>query len=314
MVKEFIFYIIYDLCLLLISICMALTKIKKDNAVTYWSSYFVKVGVPIIGIIFFGIPLICDLPYIIENNYCYMDGTVIEVPISNKEPIGNHKTVYIQNNETEEIFEISIRNAKLLLDETVKVKYLPNLKIGIVLEDNKWNEEISNQMQEKTGQQVEQMRKIALMEALLIVLVISTLRSGKKKKEWMVYPEIGIYKRLILAVGSCIVAIIILCFETEETAIKWSACLTTLAVLLFIIGMLFQCMGIRKEGSILVIVPLLGKKRSISEDEISKIVFEKKDFIKIMVDGKTLLRITKQFHGYEELRDILRKNDEECQQ
>lgn len=314
MEREFIFYIIYDLCLLLIAICMALTKIKKDNAVTYWSSRIVKVGVPIIGIIFFGIPLIRDLPYIIENNYCYMDGTVIEVPISNKEPIGNHKTVYIQNNETEEIFEISIRNAKLLLGETVKVKYLPNLKIGIVLDDNKWNEEISNQMQEKTGQQVTQMKKIALMEALLIVLMITTLRSGKKKKEWMVYPEIGIYKRLMLAMGGCMVAIIILCFETEETVIKWSACLTTLAVLLFMTGMLFQRMGIRKEGGELVIVPIFGKKRKIPEAEINKITFEKEDFIEIVANGKKLLRITEQFHGYEELRDILRKNAEECQQ
>lgn len=167
-------------------------------------------------------------------------------------------------------------------------------------------------MQEKTGQQVTQMKKIALMEALLIVLMITTLRSGKKKKEWMVYPEIGIYKRLMLAMGGCMVAIIILCFETEETVIKWSACLTTLAVLLFMTGMLFQRMGIRKEGGKLVIVPIFVKKRKIPEAEINKITFEKEDFIEIVADGKKLLRITEQFHGYEELRDILRKNAEEC--
>lgn len=287
------------------SIPIALARVERDENTKLWAyclAWAGKIGAPSLAIVFFVIPLVRDLPYIISGDYCYVEGVVIEE--------GDKSFVVIRDDQTENTIRIDVKNKSLSLGDRAIIKYLPNQEIGVVVkEKNMKGDKVSSNRTD-----LEKMEKIALMEVLLIALLIITFILGKKKKTWMVYPEIGIYKRLMLIIGGCIVAVIILYLKAEETILKWSIYLTALSVLLFTTGMLYQRMGIRKDGNTLVIVPMVGKKRKISTEEINQIAFEKEDCVDIVTDGEIILQITDQFHGYEELRDISRKNAEECQQ
>lgn len=309
METAFLLNILQAIFVFVVTIPFAFARVEGDENTKLWAyclAWAVKIGAPSLAIIFFVIPLIRDLPYIISGDYCYVEGVVIEESLNNTEK----GVVVIRDDQTENTIRIDVKNKSLSLGDRAIVKYLPNQEIGVVVkEKNMKGDKVSSKETE-----TEQMEKIALMEVLLSALLIITFILGKKKKTWMVYPEIGIYKRLMLIIGGCIVAVIILYLKAEETILKWSVYMAALVVLLFTTGMLYQRMGIRKDGNTLVIVPMVGKKRKISADEINQIVYKKEDCVDIVTDGEIILQITDQFHGYEELRDISRKNAEECQQ
>lgn len=153
----------------------------------------------------------------------------------------------------------------------------------------------------------EQIKQTILMATLLIVLMVITCISQKKKRKWFVYPKRSYEVTMALLTG-CLTGAIILCFATGEAVIKGSICLTALAVLFFTIGMLLQHKGIIKKEDILLIIPIIGKKKKIPISEINQIAFERKGYIEIAENGKEMMRITKQFHGYQEFKDILSKN------
>ena len=67
-------------------------------------------------------------------------------------------------------------------------------------------------------------------------------------------------------------------------------------------------MGIKKKENTLIVVPIVGKNREIPEQKINQFVSDRTDMIEIMDGEKVILRVSDQFHGYEELKDILRKN------
>ena len=87
--------------------------------------------------------------------------------------------------------------------------------------------------------------------------------------------------------------------------------MTVLAVLLFFSGNLIQRMGIKKKENTLIVVPIVGKNREIPEQELNPFVSDRTDMIEIMDGEKVILRVSEQFHGYEELKKLLRKNTEE---
>ena len=47
------------------------------------------------------------------------------------------------------------------------------------------------------------------------------------------------------------------------------------------------------------------------EQKTNQFVSDRTDMIEIMDGEKIILRVLDQFHGYEELKDILRRNDED---
>ena len=63
-----------------------------------------------------------------------------------------------------------------------------------------------------------------------------------------------------------------------------------------------------KRKKIHYVVPIVGKNREIPEQKINQFVSDRTDMIEIMDGEKVILRVSDQFHGYEELKDILRKN------
>lgn len=67
-------------------------------------------------------------------------------------------------------------------------------------------------------------------------------------------------------------------------------------------------MGIKKKENTLIVVPIVGKNREIPEQKINQFVSDRTDMIEIMDGEKVILRVSDQFHGYEELKEILRKN------
>ena len=87
--------------------------------------------------------------------------------------------------------------------------------------------------------------------------------------------------------------------------------MTVLAVLMFLSGILIQHMGIKKKENTLIVVPIVGKNREIPEQELNQFVSDRTDMIEIMDGEKVILRVSEQFHGYEELKKLLRKNTEE---
>ncbi len=207
----------------------------------------------------------------------------------------------IEDRKTGEIVEVSVKNARVSVGNWRTVKYLPNEKIGIVVDEI---EEIS----ESRRKEEKEMEKIALMEGLLAVLIIATFVLERKKKKWMVYFEIGLYKRMMLMIGAIMVGIIVMCSRSSKVPVKWSAYMTVLAVLMFLSGILIQHMGIKRKENTLIVVPIVGKKREIPEQKINQFVSDRTDMIEIMDGEKAILRVSDQFHGYEELKEILRKN------
>ena len=152
------------------------------------------------------------------------------------------------------------------------------------------------------------MEKIALMEGILFGLIIATFVLERKKKKWMVYFEIGLYKRMMLMIGAIMVGIIVMCLRSSKVPVKWSAYMTVLAVLMFLSGILIQHMGIKRKENTLIVVPIVGKNREIPEQKFNQFVSDRTDMIEIMDGEKAILRVSDQFHGYEELKEILRKN------
>ena len=68
--------------------------------------------------------------------------------------------------------------------------------------------------------------------------------------------------------------------------------------------------GNQKENT-LIVVPIVGKNREIPEQKINQFVSDRTDMIEIMDGEKVILRVSDQFHGYEELKKLLRRNTEE---
>ena len=298
MEKEFLFEIARSTSVVVALVPFIFAEVDHNNKdarlVDYCFTYIMKYVVPLFVIIHFGIPLVKDLPYIISGDYCYIEGMVLEKK-------GDSRTVEMVDKEFTEIVEINVRNARMPVGSRGIVKYLPNEKIGIVVDEIK---EISESRREEERE----MEKIALMESLIFVLMIGTLLTGMQKKKWMAYLEIGLYKRMMLIMGACMLGIIVMCMRSDEVPVKWSTYMTTLVVLLFLSGMVIQRMGIKKKENTLIVVPIVGKNREIPEQKINQFVSDRTDMIEIMDGEKVILRVSDQFHGYEELKDILRKN------
>ena len=298
MEKEFLFEIARSISVVVALVPFIFAEVDHNNKdaklVDYCFTYLMKYGVPLFVIIHFGIPLVKDLPYIISGDYCYIEGMVLEKK-------GDSRTVEMVDKEFTEIVEINVKNARMPVGSRGIVKYLPNEKIGVVVDEIK---EISESRREEERE----MEKIALMEGLIFVLMIGTLLTGMQKKKWMAYLEIGLYKRMMLIMGACMLGIIVMCMRSDEVPVKWSTYMTTLVVLLFLSGMVIQRMGIKKKENTLIVVPIVGKNREISEQKINQFVSDRTDMIEIMDGEKAILRVSDQFHGYEELKDILRKN------
>ena len=298
MEKEFLFEIARSTSVVVALVPFIFAEVDHNNKdarlVDYCFTYIMKYVVPLFVIIHFGIPLVKDLPYIISGDYCYIEGMVLEKK-------GDSRTVEMVDKEFTEIVEINVRNARMPVGSRGIVKYLPNEKIGVVVDEIK---EISESRREEERE----MEKIALMESLIFVLMIGTLLTGMQKKKWMAYLEIGLYKRMMLIMGACMLGIIVMCMRSDEVPVKWSTYMTTLVVLLFLSGMVIQRMGIKKKENTLIVVPIVGKKREIPEQKINQFVSDRTDMIEIMDGEKVILRVSDQFHGYEELKDILRKN------
>ena len=297
MEKEFLYEISTSIFMAVFSLYIAFAKTKRENfrhAWAYYLNWVAKIAIPFWIIVCYGIPVVKDLPYIVSGDYCYVDGMVLE---KNKRAA----TVEIEDRKTGEIVEVSVKNARVSVGNWRTVKYLPNEKIGIVVDEI---EEIS----ESRRKEEKEMEKIALMEGLLAVLIIATFVLERKKKKWMVYFEIGLYKRMMLMIGAIMVGIIVMCSRSSKVPVKWSAYMTVLAVLMFLSGILIQHMGIKRKENTLIVVPIVGKKREIPEQKINQFVSDRTDMIEIMDGEKVILRVSDQFHGYEELKDILRKN------
>ena len=298
MEKEFLFEIARSISVVVALVPFIFAEVDHNNKdaklVDYCFTYLMKYGVPLFVIIHFGIPLVKDLPYIISGDYCYIEGMVLEKK-------GDSRTVEMVDKEFTEIVEINVKNARMPVGSRGIVKYLPNEKIGVVVDEIK---EISESRREEERE----MEKIALMEGLIFVLMIGTLLTGMQKKKWMAYLEIGLYKRMMLIMGACMLGIIVMCMRSDEVPVKWSTYMTTLVVLLFLSGMVIQRMGIKKKENTLIVVPIVGKNREIPEQKINQFVSDRTDMIEIMDGEKAILRVSDQFHGYEELKDILRKN------
>ena len=298
MEKEFLFEIARSISVVVALVPFIFAEVDHNNKdaklVDYCFTYLMKYGVPLFVIIYFGIPLVKDLPYIISGDYCYIEGMVLE----KKEDSG---TVKMVDKEFTELVEINVKNARMPVGSWGIVKYLPNEKIGIVVDEI---EEIS----ESRRKEEKEMEKIALMEGILFGLIIATFVLERKKKKWMVYFEIGLYKRMMLMIGAIMVGIIVMCSRSSKVPVKWSAYMTVLAVLMFLSGILIQHMGIKRKENTLIVVPIVGKKREIPEQKINQFVSDRTDMIEIMDGEKAILRVSDQFHGYEELKEILRKN------
>lgn len=297
MEKEFLYEISTSIFMVVFSLYIAFAKTKRENfrhAWAYYLNWVAKIAIPFWIIVCYGIPVVKDLPYIVSGDYCYVDGMVLE---KNKRAA----TVEIEDRKTGEIVEVSVKNARVSVGNWRTVKYLPNEKIGIVVDEI---EEIS----ESRRKEEKEMEKIALMEGLLAVLIIATFVLERKKKKWMVYFEIGLYKRMMLMIGAIMVGIIVMCSRSSKVPVKWSAYMTVLAVLMFLSGILIQHMGIKRKENTLIVVPIVGKKREIPEQKINQFVSDRTDMIEIMDGEKAILRVSDQFHGYEELKEILRKN------
>ena len=297
MEKEFLYEISTSIFMAVFSLYIAFAKTKRENfrhAWAYYLNWVAKIAIPFWIIVCYGIPVVKDLPFIVSGDYCYVDGMVLE---KNKRAA----TVEIEDRKTGEIVEVSVKNARVSVGNWRTVKYLPNEKIGIVVDEI---EEIS----ESRRKEEKEMEKIALMEGLLAVLIIATFVLERKKKKWMVYFEIGLYKRMMLMIGAIMVGIIVMCLRSSKVPVKWSAYMTVLAVLMFLSGILIQHMGIKRKENTLIVVPIVGKKREIPEQKINQFVSDRTDMIEIMDGEKVILRVSDQFHGYEELKDILRKN------
>ena len=297
MEKEFLYEISTSIFMAVFSLYIAFAKTKRENfrhAWAYYLNWVAKIAIPFWIIVCYGIPVVKDLPYIVSGDYCYVDGMVLE---KNKRAA----TVEIEDRKTGEIVEVSVKNARVSVGNWRTVKYLPNEKIGIVVDEIEEKSE-SRRKEEK------EMEKIALMEGLLAVLIIATFVLERKKKKWMVYFEIGLYKRMMLMIGAIMVGIIVMCSRSSKVPVKWSAYMTVLAVLMFLSGILIQHMGIKRKENTLIVVPIVGKKREIPEQKINQFVSDRTDMIEIMDGEKAILRVSDQFHGYEELKDILRKN------
>ena len=297
MEKEFLYEISTSIFMAVFSLYIAFAKTKRENfrhAWAYYLNWVAKIAIPFWIIVCYGIPVVKDLPYIVSGDYCYVDGMVLE---KNKRAA----TVEIEDRKTGEIVEVSVKNERVSVGNWRTVKYLPNEKIGIVVDEI---EEIS----ESRRKEEKEMEKIALMEGLLAVLIIATFVLERKKKKWMVYFEIGLYKRMMLMIGAIMVGIIVMCSRSSKVPVKWSAYMTVLAVLMFLSGILIQHMGIKRKENTLIVVPIVGKKREIPEQKINQFVSDRTDMIEIMDGEKAILRVSDQFHGYEELKEILRKN------
>ena len=300
MEKEFLYEISTSIFMAVFSLYIAFAKTKRENfrhAWAYYLNWVAKIAIPFWIIVCYGIPVVKDLPYIVSGDYCYVDGMVLE---KNKRAA----TVEIEDRKTGEIVEVSVKNERVSVGNWRTVKYLPNEKIGIVVDEI---EEIS----ESRRKEEKEMEKIALMEGLLAVLIIATFVLERKKKKWMVYFEIGLYKRMMLMIGAIMVGIIVMCSRSSKVPVKWSAYMTVLAVLMFLSGILIQHMGIKRKENTLIVVPIVGKKREIPEQKINQFVSDRTDMIEIMDGEKAILRVSDQFHGYEELKEILRKNASE---
>ena len=236
MEKEFLYEISTSIFMAVFSLYIAFAKTKRENfrhAWAYYLNWVAKIAIPFWIIVCYGIPVVKDLPYIVSGDYCYVDGMVLE---KNKRAA----TVEIEDRKTGEIVEVSVKNARVSVGNWRTVKYLPNEKIGIVVDEI---EEIS----ESRRKEEKEMEKIALMEGLLAVLIIATFVLERKKKKWMVYFEIGLYKRMMLMIGAIMVGIIVMCSRSSKVPVKWSAYMTVLAVLMFLSGILIQHMGIKKK-------------------------------------------------------------------
>lgn len=297
MEKEFLYEISTSIFMAVFSLYIAFAKTKRENfrhAWAYYLNWVAKIAIPFWIIVCYGIPVVKDLPYIVSGDYCYVDGMVLE---KNKRAA----TVEIEDRKTGEIVEVSVKNARVSVGNWRTVKYLPNEKIGIVVDEI---EEVS----ESRRKEEKEMEKIALMEGLLAVLIIATFVLERKKKKWMVYFEIGLYKRMMLMIGAIMVGIIVMCSRSSKVPVKWSAYMTVLAVLMFLSGILIQHMGIKRKENTLIVVPIVGKSREIPEQKINQFVSDRTDMIEIMDGEKAILRVSDQFHGYEELKEILRKN------
>ena len=297
MEKEFLYEISTSIFMAVFSLYIAFAKTKRENfrhAWAYYLNWVAKIAIPFWIIVCYGIPVVKDLPYIVSGDYCYVDGMVLE---KNKRAA----TVEIEDRKTGEIVEVSVKNARVSVGNWRTVKYLPNEKIGIVVDEI---EEVS----ESRRKEEKEMEKIALMEGILFGLIIATFVLERKKKKWMVYFEIGLYKRMMLMIGAIMVGIIVMCSRSSKVPVKWSAYMTVLAVLMFLSGILIQHMGIKRKENTLIVVPIVGKKREIPEQKINQFVSDRTDMIEIMDGEKAILRVSDQFHGYEELKDILRKN------
>ena len=297
MEKEFLYEISTSIFMAVFSLYIAFAKTKRENfrhAWAYYLNWVAKIAIPFWIIVCYGIPVVKDLPYIVSGDYCYVDGMVLE---KNKRAA----TVEIEDRKTGEIVEVSVKNARVSVGNWRTVKYLPNEKIGIVVDEI---EEVS----ESRRKEEKEMEKIALMEGLLAVLIIATFVLERKKKKWMVYFEIGLYKRMMLMIGAIMVGIIVMCSRSSKVPVKWSAYMTVLAVLMFLSGILIQHMGIKRKENTLIVVPIVGKNREIPEQKINQFVSDRTDMIEIMDGEKAILRVSDQFHGYEELKEILRKN------
>ena len=297
MEKEFLYEISTSIFMAVFSLYIAFAKTKRENfrhAWAYYLNWVAKIAIPFWIIVCYGIPVVKDLPYIVSGDYCYVDGMVLE---KNKRAA----PVEIEDRKTGEIVEVSVKNARVSVGNWRTVKYLPNEKIGILVDEI---EEVS----ESRRKEEKEMEKIALMEGLLAVLIIATFVLERKKKKWMVYFEIGLYKRMMLMIGAIMVGIIVMCSRSSKVPVKWSAYMTVLAVLMFLSGILIQHMGIKRKENTLIVVPIVGKSREIPEQKINQFVSDRTDMIEIMDGEKAILRVSDQFHGYEELKDILRKN------
>ena len=300
MEKEFLYEISTSIFMAVFSLYIAFAKTKRENfrhAWAYYLNWVAKIAIPFWIIVCYGIPVVKDLPYIVSGDYCYVDGMVLE---KNKRAA----TVEIEDRKTGEIVEVSVKNARVSVGNWRTVKYLPNEKIGIVVDEI---EEVS----ESKRKEEKEMEKIALMEGILFGLIIATFVLERKKKKWMVYFEIGLYKRMMLMIGAIMVGIIVMCSRSSKVPVKWSAYMTVLAVLMFLSGILIQHMGIKKKENTLIVVPIVGKNREIPEQELNQFVSDRTDMIEIMDGEKVILRVSEQFHGYEELKKLLRKNTEE---
>lgn len=297
MEKEFLYEISTSIFMVVSALYIAFAKTKRENfrhAWAYYLNWVAKIAIPFWIIVCYGIPVVKDLPYIVSGDYCYIEGMVLEKK-------GDSGTVKMVDKEFTELVEINVKNARMPVGSWGIVKYLPNEKIGIVVDEI---EEIS----ESRRKEEKEMEKIALMEGLLAVLIIATFVLERKKKKWMVYFEIGLYKRMMLMIGAIMVGIIVMCSRSSKVPVKWSAYMTVLAVLMFLSGILIQHMGIKRKENTLIVVPIVGKKREIPEQKINQFVSDRTDMIEIMDGEKVILRVSDQFHGYEELKEILRKN------